>query len=394
MRRTPRRLWIALVLATLLLDLALSAFKIRDGAFGYRALPPFGAMHHPRQKQWLAEQQADLASDRRAGSMGSFDAELGWTNVAGSRTGLSVERPFSYNSIGARSTREYSPAPAPGVQRLACFGESFTHGDEVGDGDCWPALLESSEDRIEALNFGVGGHGTDQALLRMQREGLHGAQLAVLGFMLENIGRNVNRYRPLWHPRTPTCIAKPRFLIAPAGLELVPLPYRSRADLIAAVAEGSVIADLHEHEYWSAECEPRWLRFSSLARLGWGWWAYRRREVPRLYRDLEAEPAALSLALLEAFGPRARALGAERSLVLLFPRREELEAPIQGTQFWAPFVAELERRGVALLDLTPALLAARDLHGSPALLSGSHYSRLGNQAVADALRNWLASDGR
>jgi hypothetical protein len=57
-------------------------------------------------------------------------------------------------------------------------------------------------------------------------------------------------------------------------------------------------------------------------------------------------------------------------------------------------VAELERRGVALLDLTPALLAARDLHGSPALLSGSHYSRLGNQAVADALRNCLASDGR
>lgn len=391
MRRPIAKLVAWALLALVLFDLGLGAIKIRDGAFGYRSLPPFGAISHPRQRTWLAEQQADLASDQRSGSMGAFDPELGWTNVAGARTGLSADRPFSYNSIGARSVREYDPAPAPGVVRLACFGESFTHGDEVGDPDCWPALLESGDPGIEALNFGVGGYGTDQALLRMERQGLHGARVAVLGFMLENIGRNVNRYRPLWHPRTPTCIAKPRFIRTPAGLELVPIPYRSRAELISAVLEGRVIEDLREHEHWSADSSPHWPRLSTLARLGWGWWAYRRREVPRLYADLQAEPAAMSMALLEAFVGRARELGAGASLVLLFPRREELEAAPGAPVFWAPFAAELERRGVPLLDLTPALLSARERHGSAALLSGSHYSRLGNQAVAEALRAWLGA---
>ena len=89
----------------------------------------------------------------------------------------------------------------------------------------YQAFLEAHEPRVEALNFGVPAYGTDQALLRLSREGLRGARVAVLSLLLENIGRNVNRWRPLWTPRTLTPLAKPRFVLEGGALRLVPQPF-------------------------------------------------------------------------------------------------------------------------------------------------------------------------
>ena len=128
------------------------------------------------------------------------------------------------NSIGSRADREYAETPPAGVLRLACFGDSFTHGSEVSTEDTWAYQLEQRDSRLEVLNFGVGGYGTDQALLRFRHAGLRGAQVALIGLMPENIGRNVNRYRPLWYPATQGCVAKPRFVMTDRGLESVPSP--------------------------------------------------------------------------------------------------------------------------------------------------------------------------
>ena len=48
------------------------------------------------------------------------------------------------------------------------FGNSFSHSDEVLDHETWGDLLSKKID-CPIANFGVGGFGTDQALLKMER---------------------------------------------------------------------------------------------------------------------------------------------------------------------------------------------------------------------------------
>ena len=55
--------------------------------------------------------------------------------------------------------------------RLAVFGDSFTHCDEITYQNCWTSRLESLWPNTEVLNFGVPGFGPDQAWLRYQRDG-------------------------------------------------------------------------------------------------------------------------------------------------------------------------------------------------------------------------------
>jgi hypothetical protein len=379
---------------TVLTDLALTRFVIPDGVYLWKPLPPFSACMTDAQKAWLERQLAEFERGVEEG-LTRFDRELGWCPVAGRGTPVGVAPSYHYNSIGARSLREYSPAPPAGVARLACFGDSFTHCEEVSDADAWPAQLEELDPRFEVLNFGVGSYGTDQALLRLRREGLHAAQVACMGFLVENIGRNVNRYRPFYWPPSPSCVAKPRFVLRGEQLELVPVPYATRAELLAAVRDGRVRDDFAEHEHWIAETRWAWAAPSAFVRFAAGWFAYRRREPASLYRDPEGEPYRVTLELLTAFAREARERGAREALVIVFPARRELQSVAGGAApSWAPLLGDLAERGIAVLDLTPALLeawsAAPDRAGRDALFSGGHYSRAGNAIIAGTLRDWLA----
>jgi hypothetical protein len=77
-------------------------------------------------------------------------------------------------------------------------------------------------DRVD--NFGVGGYGSDQALLRYQEHCRHGIETTLLMHLTENILRNVNQYRDLLY-RGKACGFKPRFIVRADGrLQLVPLP--------------------------------------------------------------------------------------------------------------------------------------------------------------------------
>ena len=61
--------------------------------------------------------------------------------------------------------------PPPGSLRIAAFGDSFTHGDEVPNEDTWQEILMRAHPDVEAMNFGVGAYGLDQAFLHYQRDG-------------------------------------------------------------------------------------------------------------------------------------------------------------------------------------------------------------------------------
>ncbi len=177
--------------------------------FAWRLLPPFG--HGEVQREWLERSERELAEEKPPSGYSQFDAVLGWTTKPGHS---SPDGTIHVNAQGLRSTRVYAEPVQAGTRRVVACGESFTFCEEVADAEAWPARLEALAPGLEVWNYGVGGYGTDQALLRVAREARGPAEALLVGLMLENIGRNVNRYRPLWYPRAQPA-AKPRYVLGP-----------------------------------------------------------------------------------------------------------------------------------------------------------------------------------
>ncbi|MSR61452.1 MAG: hypothetical protein EXS08_03245 [Planctomycetes bacterium] len=381
------RILLVLAAATALADLGLSTFFIRDGLLFDRPLPPFGAITHPKQVETLDKMVAEPVGTW------TFDAELGWTwrPSSASEDGL-----YTTNALAARGPREYARAPASGTRRVLTFGDSFTFCDEVPAEATFQVQLERLEPALEVLNFGVSGYGTDQALLRFRRvaPGL-GAEVVCLGLMLENIGRNVNRYRPLWATRTGVCVTKPRFVLDAQGrLELVPQPFATREELHAAILDGSVLERVAEHEYWLGRPTLPTGKLSALLRLGAGYFAYRARTPALLWQEPEEEPFRVTLALVQQFRREALALGARLAPVLIFPAKDDLrEYALRGKPYWSALYAELERQEIPYLDLVSALAGKSSEMGedppAKSLYSGGHLSYSGNAVVAHELLQWM-----
>jgi len=354
-------------------------------ARSWRPAPPFGT--GATQTRWLELAQQTLAAGKEAPGYSAFEAELGWCVR---RDYEGPEGSVTIDAEGRRTRRKYADPLASGVRRWAAVGESFTFGEEVADDEAWAARLEALEPGLEVWNFGCGGYGTDQALLRLARDVRGPVDGVLVGLMSENIGRNVNRYRPLWYPGAQPA-AKPRYVLAPGGLELVPQPYRTRQELVAAVADGSVRATLEEHEHWDDGTPPGWLAWSGCARFVAARLAYRARAPARLWSAREEAPYRTTLAVLGAFPGVARGLGTQRVVVVFFPTREDLRGLLDGgTVPWDGLAEALAPLGLELVDTTPALLAEARAVGLDGLYLESHFSPRGNELVAEAVRPRLA----
>lgn len=95
----------------------------------------------------------------------SYDGQLGWL-FADRRVKHGVDGSIStYRYAGARRTIMYGDNPC----RINTYGNSFTHCDQVSDGETWQEVLAAH--LCEPLrNFGIGGYSVYQAYLRMVRE--------------------------------------------------------------------------------------------------------------------------------------------------------------------------------------------------------------------------------
>lgn len=315
-----------------------------------------------------------------------FSSRYGWTNATDVQGTLNGDR-ISLNSIGARRTSEVADRPPTGALRVACYGESFTFGSEVDDGEDWPSQLEvAAAGALEVLNMGVMGWGTDQALLRFREtHGELGSEVVLLGLMSENIQRNVNRLVSVRAPGEPFPLVKPRFLLEDGELRLLPQPYATEVELFEAAVDGRLGYDLAPHEWLTESDEDAgWSRMADALR------AKREREERGQWwlqwQDPEGEPFRVTVALLEAFHREARAAGVKFAGVLVFPSNEDIrfrrELPL--------LHAALEEREVPYLDFH-ALVRARHERGED-VYGKTHPTAGANGEMARAVLAWLRQE--
>lgn len=303
------------------------------------------------------------------------------------------------NRAGLRGAREYAPVPARGTTRVAAFGDSFVFGSEVPWHHSWPALMEANDPTLEVLNYGVGGYGIDQAFLRYLHEGRQASPSVVLiCFSTDDLRRAANVYRRFVNAEGPP-LFKPRFTLSESGaLELVPNPVPGADDFERLALDPARVREMGPLDAWY---EPLMYEnpvhdLSATVRLATAVWirfAEKFLREDRLFDGksfrTESEAFRLNVELLHAFHDSVVADG-RRVRVLFLPDRESLQERLAGRPtIYAPLVAETRHLGLPILDAAEAFMVSDGATQLPSwYMPGGHFSKLGNQVVAE----WLSGE--
>lgn len=348
-------------------DVTTNVTVLRDGTFRGRPIAPFEPpLFNDEQRTSL---ERIRTGDVRGGIL--FDAELGW--VSSPATG-------AYGPLGERIADVDDDPRA--TKRLAVFGGSFTHGDEVEAHEAWPAVIDRMRDDWDVLNLGVGAYGLDQAFLRWR--GLAAridADEVWLGLMPSAVPRVVTVYRPALRHHDRSVSFKPRFGLDEAGdLVLSPNPARTLADVARLIDDQAAFfeATFGADEWvtrWPAAYRPfgsHWTHRSAIARL-----ALTRLEGASP-RTADEEMQDVVRAICVTMRREVEAGGARFRVVLLPDRKALHTEPWWSSPALAP--ARIELDGLAGL----ALAGPTDLWRP-----GGHYSPRANEGMALALEPLL-----
>ncbi len=334
-------------------------------------------------KSWHAPRRAESGSI--AAYRATYDAELGWVN----RRGLSSSgdpRQYAYDLLGAREARRPFAAT-----RVSTYGDSFTHGDLVAPDETWSQRL-AVHLRTNVQNFGVGGYGTDQALLRLEqncRAGLR-ADVVVLGIFSENVNRVLGNLRAFY--TNAMCLPcatngpKPMFFETATGFELL------RLDPDPSKALDAALVQARRRDFW-------YRGFSWPYSLGvLRWYAGEREQARRCGPRCEGrwdlpQAARVMRYLLARFVLLSRACGF-RPLVVWLPCCGDFEALAAGeAPGYRRFVRQAEQAD-ELRDLTWVDVLGSEFkpeyRGYPGS-DGLHPGAAGHQLIADVLAPKVAA---
>jgi hypothetical protein len=297
------------------------------------------------------------------------DPQLGW-----------VPRPLAQGGGGLYRTDAHGfrisgdPAgswPPVGARAVLLLGDSFTHGDEVEARDTSAARLATELGPGYAVaNAGVPGYGMDQALLRFERLAEEAPpEVAVLAFCRDDLLRNLNVFRSLYHHWTDLPWSKPRFVLEGPGLRLLNVPTLPGEEVIAILESrrGSPLLD-HDRCFWPGLFEHRWIRVLRLGQV-----LDSKREHRARYEHLQAlvreggEGILVGARILARFSDGARSRGT-RPILLALPEPGDLGAYRSGlAPRLAPLFEECERLGLRIVDVAPELVAALGTGEEPAV---------------------------
>ena len=322
-------------------------------------------------------------------SIVTYHKVLGWAPRPHS---ASANGMYSYNSQGIRSrVPAYADHPAEGILRIALFGDSFTHGDDVPYEHSFGAVLEQRLNEAgipaEVLNFGVGGYGIDQAMLRFSQHGAAFApHLVVLGFQPENLKRNLNLMRPLYDPRSGLPFAKPRFILTDQGISLINVPVLPPDRMVDTLRDFDDW-ELRAHEYFydPADFKASWWQHSKLLATVVDLKADRENRwlLKRIIFQERSEEQRLGWGVIQAFSQKVAAADA-RFMIVHLPSHPEMELRAGlGRWTYQTFLDALDNE-YDVVHPEAALIRAAGDGGFGEIFAG-HYNEKGNRIIAEAM---------
>jgi hypothetical protein len=144
------------------------------------------------------------------------DDLLGWRHRPGA-IAMFKDAIVRINADGLRDD-EIAAKRADGEWRVLFLGDSQVFGDGVASEDTFVQRLEAEDGRLQAINAGVIGYGTDQQLLYYEKNGTrYDADITLVGLNAYDLRDNISS-------RVRSGYIKPRFTLADGRLELVNVP--------------------------------------------------------------------------------------------------------------------------------------------------------------------------
>jgi hypothetical protein len=252
-------------------------------------------------------------------------------------------------------------------------GDSITFGYGVRDGETFSAVMESLDPRLEVVNLGVQGYGTDQELLKLEREGLtYAPDVVVLNVCLANDLQDNAAARSIYDGIYP----KPYFRLEDGRLVKV-------ADHVALSAPRRLALLLSQ----------RSALFNALLDLTRVDRARYQRELVGRAAAEPAEPAfAVTFALVRRMDEVTRARGAA-FVALLYPSLRDFIRPSRRAQ---RFLEAPELRGVKVVDLLPRFEGSGftvDTFSRYSLDGNLHLTPDGHRLAARVILDVLAEQG-
>jgi hypothetical protein len=379
-RSGGRRRWFAAALVVLVVvTLELSAWvglevlgRRHDIAFETVPVEDLHQRHRDEIERLLAGEQGALV----------FDPELGWDLAPGATTDQ-----YRIDTFGVRTDVSFDVPRPPEVFRIALCGDSFSFGADVITPFTLAETLMRLDPNLEVVNLGVPAYGPDQAWLRCRRMmPRYEPQLVLIGFIADNAGRVVNRFRPFYFFRSGLAMGKPRFVLRGSQLELLgnPLPtldaYRELLDRPREVLPRLGKDDFHfetkpRPSSWDTSAAVRLVRLAKHRLMP---------KAPMWDGDVlnpDGEPLRISAAVLSGFAEEVEAAGLE-SLIALMPSRFDIGHRRDGDPTaYHHLPAMLEARGRRFVDLVDGF---QELAPEVPLrqLARVHYTRRGNRIAA------------
>ncbi|MDB9518540.1 hypothetical protein PN466_16465 [Roseofilum reptotaenium CS-1145] len=321
-----------------------------------------------------------------------WSSTLGWTIQPNGSSRL-----FQANSAGFRGDRNYPLKPPDNILRITSFGDSFTHGAEVKNHETWQATMEKSSG-YEVLNFGVGAFGLDQAYLRYQKDGKqYESQVVLIGFMVENIYRHINTFRPFYFPQTGFPLGKPRFILEGGELLEIPnaLPTQAHYQKLLQRPQ-SVLAEVGAHDrYYNRRYKSSLIDWSPTVRLvriliqefsdgDRQTWV----SLNQIYHP-ESEAFQVTTAIFDRFYQEVQDNGSI-PIIIIFPRWHDVQDyRTTDNRSYQPLLDRFAAQGYRYIDLMD-LFADEELDLSKIFLTEyGHNSALGNQMIAERILDYL-----
>jgi len=367
---------------------------------GLIALRAKGLEYHPLPSVLSQEQKNLLKTRLEDGApLSVHHPVLGWSPKP-----LVHTQEVRINSQGIRSEHDYSQDVPSRVIRVAAFGDSFTFGSDVANDATWESQLEEQGSRFEVLNFGVGAYGLDQAYLRYLQDGVpFHSDIVIIGFMSENIYRNLNVFRLFYSSLYKTNLyTKPRFSLENGNLILFKNPLATREDYVRFVADDeAVLKEIGSKDYYYqiGYLAGPMDRLPSVRLFKIAMRSLKQQLNPVVTREgsyaVTSEAFRLTTRLLEAF--HCAALQHESlPVIVIYPDLGDLSRHRNHQpKRYEPLLEHLHMNGFRYLDVLDALVAYESDVPRDQLTVGpwGHYSRLGNKIVASSLQNYLRKEG-